>query len=475
MRVNTLFSPLGSLVLLGCAVALAILITPLNFLILQIGLLGIVFFIYLLLRDVTNVVIIWILSLLFVLFSKTSLGIDMPNLSLDRIIWAFLISYYLFNLITGQISLSHRTTEIFMLILCGLGIFSVIRTKGISFSRDILNTYSVLFNTYIVPFSIFSITKDFIREEQKIRKLFIFLSFTLLYISLTAIFEYFKITSFVFPRGIMDPGLGIHFGRARGPFLQAAINGTVLGMLSVANLHMAINTRFPRKVFFIIVAIFAPVAVFFTYTRAAWLAMVVSFTFILSISRRFRKYIGILLLLGAILMVPLHSKIINKKILTSRSYSISPIYDRINLYHTYVAMFMERPFLGFGLGNFSNYSHEYFSRLKSDDPYNIDIPTIHDTFAGTLVELGGLGLIVFLSILASIFWKSILLFKRLDNRGFLGRGFVVTFWGMGLVYLLNAMFIDMKNHQFQNVIFYLIAGIIAGLYQKKVNDAESYT
>lgn len=470
MRANTLFIPLGLLMILACTVMLAVLLTPMNFMIFQAVILGGLFLFYFLFKDITNVLIVWLLSLLFILFSKFSLGIDMPNISLDRTIWSLMVIYYIFCfLVPRQVSIPNRVTEIFMFILCGLAVFSVIRMKGISFSREILDTYSLLFNIYIVPFSVFLIAKDLIKEEERIRKLFIFLSVVLLYISITAIFENFKLTAFVFPKDIMNPGMGIHFGRARGPFLQAAINGTVLGMLSVINLYMAINTRLPYKIFFIIISFISPVAILFTYTRAAWLAILLSFMFMLVIDRRFRKYIGILILLALIILIPLHSKIVDIDTLASRSYSMGPIYDRINLYHTYMAMFMDRPIMGFGFANFNRYSHEYFSKERNA-PYNIDIPEIHDTFSGTLVELGALGLIVFLSVLMSIFWMSIRLFRGLKEEGFLGKGFVVAFWGIALVYILNAFFIDMKNHQFQNVIFYLVAGIVAGLYQREIKD-----
>jgi len=470
MKVNTLFIPLGLFTILACTLALAILVTPMNFIIFQAVMLGGLLLFYFLFKDITNVLIVWLLSLLFILFSKFSLGIDMPNISIDRTIWSLMIIYYLFHLLVlRRVSMSGRVTEILMISLCALAIFSIIRMKGISFSREILDAYSLLFNIYIVPFSVYLIAKDLIQEEQRIRKLFIFLSVVLLYISLTAIFEHFRLSAFVFPRGIMNPRIGIHFGRARGPFLQAAINGTVLGMLSIINLYMAINTRYPYKIFFIIVSFLSPIAILFTYTRAAWLAMMASFMFLVFINRRFRMYIGVLILLCAALMAPLHSKMVDMEALASRAYSMSPIYDRINLYRTYLAMFSHRPILGFGFANFNYCSQEYFSKIKND-PYNVDIPEIHDTFSGTLVELGGMGLIVFLSVLMSIFWMSIRLFGGLKEKGFLGRGFIVAFWGIALAYLLNAFFIDMKNHQFQNVIFYLVAGVIAGLYQREIKD-----
>ena len=472
MKINTILIPLGLLILLSSALFLAVLITPINFLLIQIALVASFFLFYLLYRDITNVIIVWLLFLLFVIFSKISAGIDMPNLSFDRVIWSLMIFYYLFHVITGKISLSRRGIEILMFILIILGFISIIATRGINSAKGTLDAYSVLFNAYVAPFSIFLIAKDFVNEERRIRKLFIFFSIILLYLSVTAIFEHFKLTSLVFPKDIMNSGMGIHFGRSRGPFLQAAINGTVIGMLSIANLYMAMNTRLPYRLFFIFVAVISPIAVFFTYTRASWLGFMLAFMFMLIMNRRFRKYIGLLIFCGAVIAAVFNSKIIDMEKVASRSSSISPIYDRINLYHTYALMFVERPLFGFGFGNFNDYSHEYFSKIKSDNPYDVAIPEIHDSFSGTLVELGIAGFIVFLSIFIAIFRRSILLFKNMSGEGFISRWIIVAFWGIGIVYITNIMTFDMKFYQFQNVVFYMTAGIIAGLYQRMQKSAQ---
>ena len=110
-------------------------------------------------------------------------------------------------------------------------------------------------------------------------------------------------SDFVFPKDILNPRLGINFGRSRGPFLSAAVNGTILGMLSVLNFYIAMNTRSLYRIFFIINIFLSVVGVFFTYTRASWLGIVVSFMLMMVINQRFRKYFGIFALLGGIFYI----------------------------------------------------------------------------------------------------------------------------------------------------------------------------
>ena len=52
------------------------------------------------------------------------------------------------------------------------------------------------------------------------------------YLGLTALFEGVGLRALVFPGYISDPAVGIHFGRARGPFVEAVANG--MGLFTCA-------------------------------------------------------------------------------------------------------------------------------------------------------------------------------------------------------------------------------------------------
>ena len=69
-------------------------------------------------------------------------------------------------------------------------------------------------------------------DKDKIRKVFMFFAVIGLYLHVTAIFEHFQLRSLVFPKYIMNSNIGIHWGRARGPFLSGSINGAVMGIVN---------------------------------------------------------------------------------------------------------------------------------------------------------------------------------------------------------------------------------------------------
>ena len=54
-----------------------------------------------------------------------------------------------------------------------------------------------------------------------------------IYLAVTAVFEHYGLSALVFPRYIVDRTVGIHWGRSRGPFGNAAVLGGVLSIILV--------------------------------------------------------------------------------------------------------------------------------------------------------------------------------------------------------------------------------------------------
>ena len=93
------------------------------------------------------------------------------------------------------------------------------------------------------------------------------------YLSITAILEKLKAYGLVWPSYIADPGVGTHFGRARGPFVEAAANGLALYACAAAAATAFVLWRrpWPRAAAGAVVVL-VPVAVLLTETRGVWVA-----------------------------------------------------------------------------------------------------------------------------------------------------------------------------------------------------------
>ncbi len=74
----------------------------------------------------------------------------------------------------------------------------------------------------IVPFALFWVAPAAFPGPRERRILLTTLVGVGLYLGATAFFETIGPSALVFPRYIMDPSVGIHWGRARGPFVEAA-------------------------------------------------------------------------------------------------------------------------------------------------------------------------------------------------------------------------------------------------------------
>ncbi len=82
-------------------------------------------------------------------------------------------------------------------------------------------TWSLFAAKWLVPFALYHLAAYIFKDERSLRQFEAFSLIVLGYLSLTAIFFMIDAKQFIFPRYILDEGLGYHADRARGPFLQA--------------------------------------------------------------------------------------------------------------------------------------------------------------------------------------------------------------------------------------------------------------
>ena len=86
----------------------------------------------------------------------------------------------------------------------------------------------------LVPFLLFCLAPILYRRERSRRFLLAVLIIIGAYVGLTNLFEAIGANALVFPKYITDPAVGIHFGRARGPFVESVADGLSLFMCAVA-------------------------------------------------------------------------------------------------------------------------------------------------------------------------------------------------------------------------------------------------
>ncbi len=416
-------------------------------------------------RDLVNLLMLWFLTALFSIGESRLVLPMFLKISPYQVMLLILVLAFISQVAIGQRRLQPLgRVEIAMLIFAAVALFSEI-SAGILVAKGEGLKIANLFNGFLFPFVIFFLSKHLVDTDRKLIKVLAVLLGVGTYLSVTAIGELTPRLAFlVHPAYILDPFQGIHFGRARGPFLNAAANGTVLGMIFVTGLYLSLSDGIKPAVRGLVRVLTAllPVGVYLTLTRACWLGMLLSgFVAVLGFPRLRKFFIPGVVLAGVAVLALVAIKSQGEVRLTQ----MDPIYSRLHIYNASFHMLVDKPFLGHGFDNFRNVSPQYFSSIKGI-PYSGETIVPHDTFLGLLVELGLIGFIPLALIYIFLWRDSLQLFRRLPPEGMLGKYFIVAFWGVGTVFLVNMQFIDMRYFVFPNAIFFLLAGVMAGIHHK---------
>jgi O-antigen ligase len=317
--------------------------------------------------------------------------------------------------------------------------------------------WSVFAAKWLVPFVLYHLAGLVFDDPASLRRFETFALITLAYLSFTAMMSLAGINSLIFPRYILDEGLGIHVDRARGPFLQAVANGVTLNLLGLIALNSFRRKRL-RGVLALIFLIAVPLALLATKTRAVWLSFAISILvlFCTSSSRRLRRAcLGLALAVSfGVLTIFSFGNISSS--FDARLEERGPVEFRMAVYRAGWEMFLDKPLAGWGA---ENMQPELAKRISD---FHQEAFFFHNTYLEIAVEHGVMGLFLYLWMVVSLFRLA----RKPDasspfpNGSFLDGPFR-SMWPVLLgVYLLNASFVVM-NYQFVNGLLFTIAGMLS--------------
>ena len=316
-------------------------------------------------------------------------------------------------------------------------------------------SWSLFAAKWAVPLLLFHIAASVFRTPSELRKLEFFCVLVLLYLSIVSILTLFGFEFLIFPRYILDPGIGIHAERARGPFLQAVANGVSLNILGLVALNSFCRGSLPRPV----AAVFfagVPLALLATKTRAVWMSAAFSIAalVVFSRNRRVRRAAVAICVLACIGLMVLFVHSADSRDFGERLKDQSPVDFRSEIYTAGWQMFTEKPLLGWGDDDsiqaevsrrVSNFRPEYF--------------VFHNTFLELAVQRGILGLGLYAWLVVRLF-RLAARPKSTSPLHLVGAEFH-NLWPIILgVYLINASAVVM-NYQFVNGLLFTFAGILA--------------
>jgi len=389
---------------------------------------------------------IFLATLLIFLFRPP----DVDLYELDRI--AFLVLAVACLLRTVVLGKSLWPAIPLIRVMLPLALLAVIPLLGQPYNPQ---TWSLLAAKFAVPYALYYLASLTFDTPTAFRHLETFFLWVLGYLSFTAILQFLGWDALVFPRFILNPELGIHIERARGPFLQAVANGVTLNLLGLVAFSAVYRGRLRGWIAILLLAAL-PIAILATMTRAVWLGFAGSIMWLglssRGIWRKISAATGVVAALGLLvtLMTPK-----SESALLDRAEDQSPVEFRMAVYQTALEMAGEHPLLGWGVNQMPQ---EIAQRVEG---YRSEAYAAHNSYLEIFVENGIVGFALYLWIALGLFrlgrkptaddaWQNTLA----------GEAFRRLWPVLVCVYLFNACFVVM-NYQFVNALVFTLAGVLA--------------
>jgi putative inorganic carbon (hco3(-)) transporter len=304
----------------------------------------------------------------------------------------------------------------------------------------------------ILPFLAFLTAPLAFRTHHHRRILLITLVTLGAYLGLTTLFEMVHLNALVFPRYILNQNYGIHYGRGRGPFVDAVANGFACFVCSAAcGIAVATWSGVRRRILAGFIGMLCIVGAFLSLERSVWIGSVAGIAIAFLATRRLRAYILplattiVIALLAALALIPGLRATVTSRISGST-------YDRQNLTVAGLNMIKARPLTGFGWGEFQNNSLLYFRQSQNYPLTDENKFGLHNFLLTYAVELGLPGATLWiLGVLAGV--GSALLTRGPPD---------LQFWRRALLATL-VIFVIVGNSvpptEFPNLSLWLLAGV----------------
>lgn len=348
--------------------------------------------------------------------------------------------------------------------MLGLAILAV----GSVIGRDCdSQVWSPLAAKFIVPFALFHLAKTVFNDETSVRQFEVFALVVLAYLCFVSIAFLADAKGLIFPPFILNPSLGYHADRARGPLLQAVANGVSLNLLGILAVHAYLRGRVRGLKAGVLLAS-VPLAVLATMTRAVWLSFAGSLVVLMLRThdrglQRICARVAIGAVVGLLVCVSLDAP---RRALAERLEESGPVEFRKAVYTGGWEMFLEKPLIGWGVNQMPTELARHVSGYKQKELFP------HNTYLELLVEHGIAGLALYLWLMWELLRLGRVTIPATGSDGLLNRQFHAI-WPILLgVYWVNAAVVVM-NYQFVNGLLFTMAGMLAAQKRRALREVPA--
>jgi O-antigen ligase len=398
-------------------------------------------------------------------------------MTLDRLVLGGLLVTLMLQWWSGQLKLT-RLLPVDYVLLAFIGCLIVSTfTHDWRVSRPgRISPLWLLVAGYLTPICLYFFARFSPLNPRAIKWVYVGMACFGVYLTVTALAEITQQWWLVFPGYISDPRLGIHFGRARGPHLQAHSMGFQTATMLLCG--WALWPHVSRKWQLVMLAMFplTMLAIYFCYTRCIWMGAALATVIVLSLSLKgaWRPIVLAGTTVGGLLVaVVFWNQIVGIEREAGAEAARDSVSQRASFTWVSWTMFQDRPFFGFGFGQFTDAKWPYLSD-RSVPFYLEAIRTQphHNTFLSVLVETGLVGLCLFLSLLAGWGWLGWKLWRN-QRLPQIQRTQGLVMLGMLGIYSQPALFFDLAYSPSDHWVTFFLAGITVGLYAQVTEEEKN--
>ncbi|MGD9547285.1 MAG: O-antigen ligase family protein [Candidatus Krumholzibacteriia bacterium] len=421
-------------------------------------------------RNLMVPLMVWILTIggfRFLWSIRTSL---LPDLFLDRIMLVWVLGVFMIKFMAEK----KKFRGPFTLDLVMLTFASYLLVRVYLGDMEFLNPWV---QSVLIPYSAYFFAKNIIQTRRQIHTFLLILLILTVYYSITAVAEKFTITWLIWPKTILTEKRGF-IGRSGGPFQQAALFGTILGILIPLHLYFLAKVRnsFAKILLFLSLGL-GIAGLYFTYTRGSWLAGVVALLAVGACNpRQYLRYLVPVLFIAPIAAIGFLGAS-QDKFLKERVENEDTLGSRVGTAATALRIFRDNPVLGVGYFQFREAREDYIQPVEVPGLGTIRFVQfrhnhIHDIYLGPLAENGLVG--AFLQGWIYYLILRIFLSKfRWRTRGDPVAIYVFpVFAGIFVGYLVGGLAFDYRFFSFMDTLFYASAGILNGYQGQEQLDVS---
>jgi hypothetical protein len=335
--------------------------------------------------------------------------------------------------------------------------------------------FSYLVFFWIMPLAMYWVARHVALNERRVQGMFAVFALLGVYLAFTSIAEMKYQWGYIFPRYIITTKFTEFLGRGRGPLLNPAGNGILLGLCLACGLMAW--PRLGRYGRLALAGIFLPLmmaGIYGTLTRSVWIGGGLALVTVvgLSMPRQWRTPAIVCALLGCTVVAAAKwdSLLAFKR---DKNLSAAEVADSASLRPilAYVAwsMFWDRPIVGCGMAHYLQEKNPYLSDRGVDLPLEKVRPYVqHNAVLSLLVETGLLGAGTFLVLVGLWLREAWRLWRRTESALWqrqVGLMFLATLAG----YSSNAMFHDTTVIPMMNMLMFFLAGVMLNAAQQPVS------